>query len=486
MKPYLVPVAALFCLLSAAEADEGRQLPKALLKSNGQLCYCEKPGRAETLGELFSQGKFYGRLRSNSFLYRWEKEDSLHDDHFITAVGASLVFDSARYEGFGFRLGLYGSRAFFDAQRDPVARLKGGKDLLSRYDYVNTGSRSMGVAAQAYVSYSGIDDTRLIVGRQLVETFYTRSNDTKMIPNSFDGVTVHTTAWSGMKATVAYLAKQKLRDHTEAHPVLMYGDAGCDTHLFPQWSGNDDSVMHRGLTCSALKAAGKPTDAPLIVGDIESEPTEALKLNAAFYLVPELISQAMGELNYTFRFDGFSLIPGLRYIWQFDNGAGEVGGASYTADTSGYKNPNSLESRMIAARLVAKTSLYRFNFGYSQVFDEADLITPWRGFPTSGYTRSMGIYNWRANTKSYRFEIVRNADEGGLYTDPFVQLSILYIDADDEKSGYHMSDEVYYYAGIVQNFRKFPMLQWRLRAGYADVFDGVDSLDGRFEINCLF
>ncbi len=483
MKRFFIPLVAAASLLASSSLCEGQ---KALLKSNGELLYCQDPIEVESVDEIFRKGSFYGRLRSNNFLYRWEREDDLHDDHVVAGIGASVIFDSARYEGFALRLGLYGSKAFFDSENDPVSRLKAGKDLFSRYDYVNTGSRSMGVVGQAYLGYSGMEGSEVRLGRQLVETFYTRSNDTKMIPNTFDGVTLHLNG--DIKGVFGYLAKQKLRDHTSAHSVLAYGDGSCDAHLYPQWSQNDDSAMHRGLTCSALMAAGKPTDAPLIVADLRARPTGDLKAGAAFYTVPQLLSQAMGELDYTFRFDGFTLTPGLRYIRQFDNGAGAVGGASYTTDTTSYSDPNSLDGGMIGARVVAKTALYRLNLAYTQVFDEADLITPWRGFPTSGYTRSMGIYNWRANTKSYRIELVRNYGGNGLYIDPFVQLSILYIDADDKKSGFHMSDEIYYYAGVVRNLPQLPSLQWRARVGYAHILDegGNDSIDGRFELNYLF
>ncbi len=459
---------------------------KALLKSNGEVLYCQKPKEVESLEALFAEGNFYGRIRSNNFVYRWEREDTEHDNHAIAGIGASVVFDSAIYKEFYMRLGLYGSQAFFDAQSDPVARLKAGKDLLSRYDYVNSGSRSMGVVGQAYIGYGGIGDSEILLGRQLVESFYTRSNDTKMIPNTFDGLTLHLNG--AIKGIFGYLAKQKLRDHTSSHSVLAYGDSSCDSHLFPQWSQNDDSAMHRGLTCSALRAAGKPTDAPLIIGELKGKPTETLKVGAAFYSVPELLSQAMGEAEYTLHFDGFTLTPGLRYIRQFDNGAGAVGGASYTGDTTGYEDPDSLEGGMIGARVVAKTPLYKLNLAYTHVFDEADLVTPWRGFPTAGYTRSMGIYNWRANTKSYRLEVVKNYAANALYIDPLVQLSILYIDADDKKAGYHMSDEVYYYAGVVKNLSSVPSFQWRVRVGYGDILDGDgdDYLDGRFELNYLF
>ncbi|MEJ2468431.1 MAG: hypothetical protein P8Y51_05065, partial [Campylobacterales bacterium] len=294
---------------------------------------------------------------------------------------------------------------------------------------------------------------------------------------------------------LAYLAEQKLRDHTQAHSVLMYGDANSSSAQNPQWSENDDSAMHKGLTYTNLKAHGKPTDAPLIVGDLHNSSVKNLKLDASFYAVPELLSEVMAEANYKIALGGFSLTPGVRYIKQFDNGAGKVGGASYSgkaaanytgsdANRDAYKDPDSLDSQMIAARLVGAFGKYKINLGYTQVFDEADLVTPWRGFPTAGYTRSMARYNWMANTKSYRIELQRAANKTGIYSDLFIQASILHTDADESK-GYY--DENYYYVGFVHNLPALVDLQWRLRLGYTDTEkDDADSLDGRFEINYLF
>jgi hypothetical protein len=270
----------------------------------------------------------------------------------------------------------------------------------------------------------------------------------------------------------------------------MYGDENSSSSLKPNWSENDDSAMHRGLTYSALKAASKPTDSPLIVAELHNKSIKNLKLDFSSYIVPELLSQAMLEANYRFNFDNFSITPAIRYIRQFDNGAGEVGGASYTGDSTGYSDKDSLDSQMIAARIVAKINNYKINLGYTNILDEADLITPWRGFPTAGYTRSMGVYNWRANTQSYRIELKYNSNKTGIYKDLFIQSSILYVNADEDKTGYHNKDKINYYLGFVQNIPSLIDLQWRLRLGYAQFLDSKDSdfnyLDSRFELNYLF
>jgi len=478
-------ILALLC----TSLNANSMLPKQSLKTNGQIIHNSKPSIVSDFSDMFSDGLFYGRLRTNNFYYNWKKEDSGHSTHLISGVGASFVYNSATFNHVDIGVGLYGSQSFFNASSDPVGHLKAGKDVLSRFNYINTGSKAMGVVGQAYLRYSGLSESQFIVGRQLVESFYTKSNDTKMIPNTFDGLVFITKAVPKTALKLAYLHQQKLRDHTEAHGVLVVGDSSSSSSIKPQWSQNDDAGMHKGLTYSALKVANKPTDAPLIIGELRNKSIENLKIDASFYIVPELVSQIMTELNYSFKpANNFSITPGVRYIRQFDNGAGEVGGASLTTNTTGYKDVNSVDAQMIAARVVTKVENYKINLGFTYILDEADLITPWRGFPTAGYTRSMGRYNWRANTKSYRLEVVRSANSEGIYRDIFIQASILYTDGDDDKIG--INDEIYYYIGFVQNIPSMVNLQWRLRLGYADYVDTTASdfnnLDSRFEINYLF
>lgn len=458
--------------------------PKQALKSNYQLVYTQKPVRADTFTNMFKEGIFYGRLRSNTFMYNWEKEKATQKNHYTSGLGGSLVFQSAIYNDFDFRGALYYSHGFTNMAQDKASLMKAGSEVLSRFDYSNTASQDMSALGQAYIRYSGLKESDITVGRQLVETFYTASNDTKMIPNTFDGVVITTKVIPKTSIKLGYLDSEKLRGHTDAHSVLMYGDSGSSPSLNPSWDENDDTAMHKGLSYTRLKAAGVNTQAPLLVGDIKNKSIENLSLDASFYTVPELLSQVMAEANYKIKMGSFSLTPGVRYIKQFDNGAGIIGGAAYDNTPVGYKDPTSLDSQMIAARLVAAYDIFKLNLGYSQIMDEADLVTPWRAFPTAGYTRSMARYNWVANTKSYRAELMINNNKTGVYKDVMMQLSALHTDADEGKGQF---DENYYYAGFTQNLPMMPELQWRFRIGYQDT-DKTDAsgTDTRFELNYLF
>jgi len=490
MKRFALPI---ICItLPFASSLCAKESPRYGILANGKMVYTQKQKVVNSLSDMFQEGNIYGRIRNNNFYFRWSDSDSSHENQLVAGVGGSFVYKSASFNGFDTIVGLYGSHSFFDESKlDSVSHLKPARDTLSRFDYINTGSHSLYAFAQANIGYR-YSKTTLRVGRQLVETFYTKSNDTKMIPNAFDGVVLASKDIPETALTFAYLARQKARDHRDAHAVFMVGDANSSSATNPKWSEQDDSAMHYGLTYSALKSAGKPTDAPLFVLDLKNKSVQNLSMHLSSYIVPKLLSQAMGELSYTFNLGSIKLTPAVRGVWQFDNGAGKVGGASlYPSKTGldGYKDPYNLDSSMYAARVGVKISDYRVRLAYTGVSDKADLVTPWRGFPTAGYTRSMGVYNWRANVKSYRIELVKDANKKGVYAKPFIQTSVLYVDGDQKKSE---TDKMVYYFGIVQNIPSFQSLQYRLRLAYNDIkksYNGKDLpnyLDSRFELNLVF
>ena len=61
---------------------------------------------------------------------------------------------------------------------------------------------------QAYLEYNnGTFDVK--GGRQLFESVFTKSNDTKMIPNTFDGVSAAVKIAPKTKARIAWFGKHK-------------------------------------------------------------------------------------------------------------------------------------------------------------------------------------------------------------------------------------------------------------------------------------
>ena len=112
--------------------------------------------------------------------------------------------------------------------KDEVKFVKAGKDTFSRYKVKKDGTFGMTVLAQAYLEYKR-NKTSLKVGRQIFESMLTKSNDTKMIPNTFEGYSLTSRYFNGTTIKLAYFLKQKLRDHTSFHDVITFKDASGES-----------------------------------------------------------------------------------------------------------------------------------------------------------------------------------------------------------------------------------------------------------------
>ena len=410
----LSTAAALACLLAtSANADDQA---KRDLKDNYQEVYNVLPSSVDNLSDAFTKGMFYGRLRMNAFDFDWKNEvASKTKDNSELGLGGSLIYKTAPFAGLSATAGFYYSDSPFVGMRvDNSADLKymkSGKDTISRYDAYNTGNYYMAVLGQAYLQYD-ISKTSFKAGRQIFESLLTASNDTKMIPNTFEGYTVEMKEIPKTRIRAALFTAEKLRDHTTFCDVITYGDGSSNTQA--SWNGNDDSVAHQGLSYANFKAAGKDVNHKLIVADVDNKSINNLKVDVTYTAVPDVVGNLAGELNYKIALpDGYSLTPGVRYMQQFDNGGGTVGGASLfgiyhnglTPANKGYTgNVHSLDGSVSMARLVLNKGPLKAQIAYSAVANDADIVAPWRGFPTGGYTRVMAQYNWFSNTKTTEME----------------------------------------------------------------------------------
>lgn len=103
---------AMFTLLTTSTMCADEVLPKQTLKANYQIKHNELPKSVNSLTDMFQEGVFYGRLRSNTFLYDWERETASQNSHIVSGIGGSLVYKSATFNNFDFSVGLYYSKAF--------------------------------------------------------------------------------------------------------------------------------------------------------------------------------------------------------------------------------------------------------------------------------------------------------------------------------------------------------------------------------------
>ncbi len=485
----------LILLAVLAEADE----PKRTLKNNMTEVYNILPEKADSFSEVFTKGMYYGRLRMNYFYWEYE-EGQLHDPTGF-GVGGSLLYKTAPFYGVSATAGLYTSQNLGLLEKDDALYGRSGKDTFSRYDRLQDGDWGMTVLAQAYLQLNCYK-TDIKIGRQIFESFLTNSNDTKMIPNTFEGYTLVSDYIPLTSVTLAFLTAQKLRDHTEFHDVITFNDGKGKT--FSRWNNQDDSVAHRGLSYDNLKAAGKDVDNTLVVAGVTNKTIKNLKLDFWYTGVPDLFYSLMAESNYKIGLaKGWSLTPGLRYMQQFDDGAGKVGGAALagtiageSGSSRGYKDADSVDGKLYAARLVLEKGPGSLLAGFSKVSDDADLICPWRGFPTGGYTRSMGQYNWFANSESWMILAYYDFGKADVIEGLRGSVDYSYMAEDDKKEelgGHIATDRYQIHADIWYQFPFLPDLEAKIRIAIVNADrltliqpDPSSYTDFRFELNYLF
>ena len=460
---------------------------KRELKGNSTLKEIIKPNDAETFNEVFTQGVFYGRLRLNSFGFDWDTEvDNKRKDHYTMGIGGSLIYKSAYLNGFGFTVGGYTSQNPIHMDDEDVKYYKVGKGVLKRYDVATRGQYGISSLAQAYLEYKD-EKLNIKIGRQIFESRMTKSNDIKMIPNTFEGVTLHTTLIPEHNFKAAYLTKQKLRDHTSFHHIFAYND-GPDK--YDKWLGNDDTAMHRGITISKLNALG--IDDRVILFELDNGKKGEFGYLLNYTIVPELFSSMTIDMDYKYRINEYKIAPALRYMHQFDHGAGEIGGANLKTKNVAYSDPDSVEANLYGARIDVSKDNWKIRAGVSVISDDADIISPWRSFATGGFGYSLLQYNWYSNTTSYLLQGEYDFEDHDLH----VLMRYAIQDFDDDKSGVQADSNVLQF-DFIKQFESIPNFYAKLRMvrviGDTDTIaiDGTEKYDPsytdiRFELNYLF
>ena len=494
MKIYKTSLALLAALTLTSSAHATLKNDKITLKGNMVVEYNQLPSAVDSFSEAFSEGIFYGRLRSNIFMWDWG-EDSKFDNKAM-GIGGSFIYKTAPVSGLSATAGLYTSQnpSFFREDVSDLGSIKAGKDTLSRYDTTSTGNFGMTVLGQAYLQYD-VSKTSFVGGRQMFESVFTKSNDTKMIPNTFDGVTATIKDIPKTTLQLAYLAKQKLRDHTVAHDVIAF--AGGDAP--DKWSGNDDSAVNKNLTVDLIGDNNQ-----LLIATATNKSIKNLKLNLSYAAVPHVVSNFTFETHYTIPVtSSWKIAPGLRYMQQFDDLsnsdhdkalASTEGVANLGKNHHGYEDANSLDSNLLALRLDIKNEAFLARVGYSKIADEADIVAPWRGFPTGGFTRAMAQYNWYANTKTYMLRAGYDFGKAKILDGFSIMARYAIQDFDDNKDGV-AADSTIVHIDARQNIGK--NLEAKIRLGFVTADDSIEKSDGsmksdtsyneyRFELNYFF
>lgn len=466
------------------------------MKNNMTIKYKITPKEVNSFNEMFSEGVLYGRLRSNTFYYDHINENpGSTRDNFSWGVGGSLIYSTAYLNGLGATAGMYTTHTINTDNANGASDYgKAGKDVYSRAS--GTGSH-IDVLALAYLEYK-FAKSNLKAGRQIFESTLLRSNDTKMIPNTFEGAALESKDLADTKLRVAYFTRQKLRDHRDFHSIIAYDD----------WKTNpdaqDDAGVHKGLSVTNIRAAGKDVEPAMLVATFENRSVENLKLNFDGMYIDNFFSSAIVEANYKIKLsEGWSLTPGARYIRQMDEGAGAIGGAALsgavvgaTGSSKGYTDAESVDGGAWMARVKAAKGAGSVTVGYSAINDDADLIAPWRGFPTGGYTRSMAQYNWEANTKSWMIKGDYDFGKAGIVDGLHGSLDYAQMNYDDNKlalGGLSKTDRDIVHLDLFKTLESVPNLELKFRAAMVNAETSPNAAhdynsynEYRFEVNYLF
>jgi len=499
MKAKLSIVAAATCLL--ATSAYALKSEDRTVKGNYQVEYTKAPSAVNSIGEMFTKGEVYGRLRSNAFLWDWDNENKTVQDNDMWGLGGSIVAKSGFYHGFGATIGFYGATQVLDDNTNPAYPNtnfgKAGKDMY--HTRADGSEGNMGAFAEAYGEYKN-GKTDVKVGRQMIDSIMLASNDTKMIPNTFEAAVVENKDIKDTSVRLGYIMSQKLRDHQTFHSII----------AFEKYNENDDSGTHKGLTPTLISAAGEDVNPEMVLVTASNKSIPNLKLDAEYIGLNGFFNTAIAEANYKIKLnDAWTLTPGVRYLRQMDDGAGAIGGASlsgafkgtsvYTGASKGYTNPNSADGSIIMARLVAASGPLELTAGYSKISDDADIIAPWRGFPTGGYTRSMAQVDWIANTQNWAVKAVYDFGKAGLVPGLLIAADYENMNFDDAKastSGF--TDRTIFHVDAWQTFKSLPNTEFKLRFATVNADPAYTSAtvqstvdynsynEYRFEINYLF
>lgn len=507
-------VAATTCLL--ATSAYALKSEDRTVKGNYQVEYTKAPGAVNSIGEMFTEGELYGRLRSNMFWNIWENEQGATNataktrDNTMWGLGGSLVYKTGFLNGFGATAGFYGTVPMHDENTVSGNSTNFGKMGKDTYRTRIDGSEAaIGVIAEGYLEYKN-GKTDVKVGRQGIDSIMLATNDTKMVPNTFEAAVVENKDIPNTALRAGYITQQKLRDHQVFHSVIAYDG----TTSFTKVNENDDSGVHKGLSLKNIRATNEDTNPEMVLVTVENKSIPNLKLNGEFVGLSGYFNTAIAEANYQIKLnDSWTLTPGIRYLKQMDDGAGAIGGAAINGSMgrdktnaaavtarASYSNPNSVDGSILMARLILANGPLELAAGYSKVSDDADIIAPWRGFPTGGYTRSMAQVDWIANTKNWAVKATYDFGKAGLIPGLLVAADYENMDFDDAKmlaGASAFSDRTIFHVDAWQTFKSLPNTEFKFRfatvnadpvllATSTDKTDYASYNEYRFEINYLF
>lgn len=191
---------------------------------------------ADTLADAFKDGKVNGVIQA----YYWQRDKGTDAD--ILNFGLDLSYETAKYNGFGFKATLQTSSSPF-ADKDAKTVFNG--------DMWASGAQ----LSESYLSYTN-DKTTAKIGRMYMATPLVYGSGSRMNREAFEGMMITNTNLPDTTLTVAYV--QKMQTRTDGN-----GNFGKFSKTFAWYDVNDgaytavlenSSIKNLNITLAYLNA----------------------------------------------------------------------------------------------------------------------------------------------------------------------------------------------------------------------------------------
>jgi outer membrane porin, OprD family len=468
---------------------------------------------ADDLVSAFKEGKVDGRIRAHYFYTDWDKNNEWDrgtgaatsskpdSDSKGMALGGSLVFNTAPIYGVSAGVGAYTTQSIAALTQVKNGAVSGeaknttASDLFARATNNQGAQTEFGkgyaVIAQAYLQYEA-GSSSVKAGRMLMTNPFINPNDTKMIPLAVQGASAVVKEIDKTVIMVDFANKVKERGMSYFGGMADTGDTPDAIKNYYNTHYTVAQTIAGVVTADNLSQYGTKSAPSVYIVGVKNTSIKDTELQAWVMKWPEIVTQGLIEANYNTKIGAFGLNLGARYIKQYDNGAGDIikpgsgdsvygyAGATGTAPLGSKAtevqkkgdSDNSVDTYMYALRAVVSYEAAKLLVSYSHTDNGGDLIAPWRGFPTDGYTRAMTQTDWSANTKSYRAQL--DYDFSALVKGASALLGYAYYDRDISKVPYQGLTDRYYGNGDTRQINfdvKYAVpsvkgLEWKVRTMY--------------------
>lgn len=165
---------------------------------------------ADSLDEIFTNGKISGNLRA--FWYDGDRE--LRVDRTALTIGGVLSYKTASYEGVSGGVSLFSSNGITSLTEMPQS---------GQTHNLNLDGSSINTLGEVYLQYSAYD-TSIKYGRQRLDLPLANDYYNRMLPNSFEALSVENRSLKDITFKGAYITGWKYKgSDTFVSPTYTYG-----------------------------------------------------------------------------------------------------------------------------------------------------------------------------------------------------------------------------------------------------------------------